>query len=203
MIKLALKGAKVLLTRSVEMAKKMNVNLVTRSSFNHNEGTLITKEEEIMEHPIVSGIALDKNQARVSICNVEDRPGIAAEIFGALSEANINVDMIVQTIGRDGKTDLDFTIPEVELESTKRVLKAFEGSVESIEYDSDIAKVSIVGVGMKSHSGVAAKAFQALAEDNINIMMISTSEIKISMVIRLKYAELAIRTLHSVYQLDK
>ena len=193
MLELASMGAKVLLNRSVEMAKKMNVNLVTRSSFNHNEGTLITKEEEIMEHPIVSGIALDKNQARVSICNVEDR----------LSEANINVDMIVQTIGRDGKTDLDFTIPEVELESTKRVLKAFEGSVESIEYDSDIAKVSIVGVGMKSHSGVAAKAFQALAEDNINIMMISTSEIKISMVIRLKYAELAIRTLHSVYQLDK
>ena len=203
MLELASMGAKVLLNRSVEMAKKMNVNLVTRSSFNHNEGTLITKEEEIMEHPSVSGIALDKNQARVSICNVEDRPGIAAEIFGALSEANSNVDMIVQTIGRDGKTDLDFTIPEVELESTKRVLKAFEGSVESIEYDSDIAKVSIVGVGMKSHIGVAAKAFQALAEDNINIMMISTSEIKISMVIRLKYAELAIRTLHSVYQLDK
>lgn len=203
MLELASMGAKVLLNRSVEMAKKLNVNLVTRNSFNHNEGTLITKEEEIMEHPIVSGIALDKNQARVSICNVEDRPGIAAEIFGALSEANINVDMIVQTIGRDGKTDLDFTIPEVELENTKRVLKAFESNVESIDYDSDIAKVSIVGVGMKSHSGVAAKAFQALAEDNINIMMISTSEIKISMIIGLKYSELAIRTLHSVYLLDK
>ncbi|WP_299547907.1 aspartate kinase [uncultured Helicobacter sp.] len=203
MLELASMGAKVLLNRSVEMAKKLNVNLVTRNSFNHNEGTLITKEEEIMEHPIVSGIALDKNQARVSICNVEDRPGIAAEIFGALSEANINVDMIVQTIGRDGKTDVDFTIPEVELENTKRVLKAFEGNVESIDYDSDIAKVSIVGVGMKSHSGVAAKAFQALAEDNINIMMISTSEIKISMIIALKYSELAIRTLHSVYALEK
>ncbi|WDL71976.1 aspartate kinase [Helicobacter winghamensis] len=203
MLELASMGAKVLLNRSVEMAKKLNVNLVTRNSFNHNEGTLITKEEEIMEHPIVSGIALDKNQARVSICNVEDRPGIAAEIFGALSEANINVDMIVQTIGRDGKTDVDFTIPEVELENTKRVLKAFESNVESIDYDSDIAKVSIVGVGMKSHSGVATKAFQALAEDNINIMMISTSEIKISMIIGLKYSELAIRTLHSVYALDK
>lgn len=203
MLELASMGAKVLLNRSVEMAKKLNVNLVTRNSFNHNKGTLITKEEEIMEHPIVSGIALDKNQARVSICNVEDRPGIAAEIFGALSEANINVDMIVQTIGRDGKTDVDFTIPEVELENTKRVLKAFESNVESIDYDSDIAKVSIVGVGMKSHSGVAAKAFQALAEDNINIMMISTSEIKISMIIGLKYSELAIRTLHSVYALDK
>ena len=203
MLELASMGAKVLLNRSVEMAKKLNVNLVTRNSFNHNEGTLITKEELIMEHPIVSGIALDKNQARVSICNVEDRPGIAAEIFGTLSEANINVDMIVQTIGRDGKTDLDFTIPEVELENTKRVLKSFEDNVESIDYDSDIAKVSIVGVGMKSHSGVAAKAFQALAEDNINIMMISTSEIKISMIIKLKYSELAIRTLHSIYELEK
>ncbi|AWI33665.1 aspartate kinase [Helicobacter apodemus] len=203
MLELASMGAKVLLNRSVEMAKKLNVNLVTRNSFNHNEGTLITKEELIMEQPIVSGIALDKNQARVSICNVEDRPGIAAEIFGTLSEANINVDMIVQTIGRDGKTDLDFTIPEVELENTKRVLKSFEDNVESIDYDSDIAKVSIVGVGMKSHSGVAAKAFQALAEDNINIMMISTSEIKISMIIKLKYSELAIRTLHSIYKLEK
>ena len=203
MLELASMGAKVLLNRSVEMAKKLNVNLVTRNSFNHNEGTLITKEELIMEHPIVSGIALDKNQARVSICNVEDRPGIAAEIFGTLSEANINVDMIVQTIGRDGKTDLDFTIPEVELENTKRVLKSFEDNVESIDYDSDIAKVSIVGVGMKCHSGVAAKAFQALAEDNINIMMISTSEIKISMIIKLKYSELAIRTLHSIYKLEK
>ncbi|MDD6056395.1 MAG: aspartate kinase [Helicobacter sp.] len=203
MLELASMGAKVLLNRSVEMAKKLSVNLVTRSSFNQNEGTLITKEEEIMEHPIVSGIALDKNQARVSICNVEDRPGIAAEIFSALSEANINVDMIVQTIGRDGKTDIDFTIPEVELEATKRVLKAFEGSVESIDYDSDIAKVSIVGVGMKSHSGVASKAFGALAADNINIMMISTSEIKVSMIIALKYAELAVRSLHATYELEK
>ncbi|MDE5591644.1 MAG: aspartate kinase [Helicobacter sp.] len=203
MLELASMGAKVLLNRSVEMAKKLNVNLVTRNSFNHNEGTLIVKEERIMEHPVVSGIALDKNQARVSICNVEDSPGIAAQIFGALSKSNINVDMIVQTIGRDGKTDLDFTIPEIELENVKHVLKSFERSVESIDYDWDIAKVSIVGVGMKSHSGVAAKAFEALAQDNINIMMISTSEIKISMIIKLKYAELAIRTLHSVYELDK
>ena len=203
MLELASMGAKVLLNRSVEMAKKLNVNLVTRNSFNHNEGTLITKEEEIMEHPVVSGIALDKNQARVSICNVEDRPGIAAEIFRALAEANINVDMIVQTIGRDGKTDLDFTIPEVDLESTKRVLKAFEGNVECIEYDSEIAKVSIVGVGMKSHSGVASSAFGALAQDNINIMMISTSEIKISMIIASKYAELAVRTLHANYSLEQ
>lgn len=203
MLELASMGAKVLLNRSVEMAKKLNTPIITRSSFNHNEGTLITSEEEIMEKPIISGVALDKNQARVSICNVADRPGIAAEIFGALAAANINVDMIVQTIGRDGRTDLDFTIPEIELAACEKVLKAFEGSVESIEYDKDIAKVSIVGVGMKSHSGVASSAFAALAQDNINIMMISTSEIKISMIIRLKYAELAVRSLHSCYNLDK
>lgn len=203
MLELASMGAKVLLNRSVELAKKLNVNLITRSSFNKNPGTLITKEEEIMEHPIVSGIALDKNQARVSITNVEDRPGIAAEIFGALAEANINVDMIVQTIGYDGKTDMDFTVPKTELENAKFVLKRFENSVGGIELDDSIAKVSIVGVGMKSHTGVASKAFKALAQDNINIMMISTSEIKISMIINLKYAELAVRTLHATYELDK
>ncbi|MGP1580583.1 MAG: aspartate kinase [Wolinella sp.] len=203
MLELASMGAKVLLNRSVELAKKLNVNIITRSSFNNNPGTLITKEEEIMENPIVSGIALDKNQARVSITNVEDRPGIAAEIFGALAEANINVDMIVQTIGYDGKTDMDFTIPKTELESAKLRLKHFEKSVEGIEFDDNIAKVSIVGVGMKSHTGVASKAFKALAQDNINIMMISTSEIKISMIINLKYAELSVRTLHATYELDK
>jgi len=203
MLELASMGAKVLQNRSVELAKKLTVNLVTRSSFNDNEGTLITKEEEIMEQPIVSGIALDKNQARVSIVNVQDRPGIAADIFGALANANVNVDMIVQTIGHDGMTDMDFTIPKTEMENTKRVLMKFEGSVEAIDYDAEIAKVSIVGVGMKSHSGVASKAFGALANDNINIMMISTSEIKISMLINAKYAELAVRSLHDAYELDK
>lgn len=203
MLELASMGAKVLLNRSVELAKKLNVNLITKSSFSDNPGTLITKEEEIMENPVVSGIALDKNQARVSITNVQDRPGIAAEIFGALAEANINVDMIVQTIGYDSLTDMDFTIPKTELESAKLVLKRFEGSVGGIEFDDNIAKVSIVGVGMKSHTGVASKAFKALAQDNINIMMISTSEIKISMIINLKYAELAVRTLHATYELEK
>lgn len=203
MLELASMGAKVLLNRSVELAKKLNVNLITKSSFSDNPGTLITKEEEIMENPVVSGIALDKNQARVSITNVQDRPGIAAEIFGALAGANINVDMIVQTIGYDSLTDMDFTIPKTELESAKLVLKRFEGSVGGIEFDDNIAKVSIVGVGMKSHTGVASKAFKALAQDNINIMMISTSEIKISMIINLKYAELSVRTLHATYELDK
>lgn len=202
MLELASMGAKVLLNRSVELAKKWGVTLVTRSSFTQKEGTLITKEEDIMEKPIVSGIALDKNQARVSIADVIDRPGIAAEIFSALANANINVDMIVQTIGRDGKTDIDFTIPQTDIEQTKLALEPFKKDVESIEYDCDIAKVSIVGVGMKSHSGVASAGFRALASENINIMMISTSEIKVSMVIGLRHAENAVRALHSAYKLE-
>ena len=203
MLELASMGAKVLLNRSVELAKKLKVKLVSRSSFSASEGTLITDEEDIMEKPIVSGVALDKNQARVSIADVLDRPGIAAEIFSTLAEANINVDMIVQTIGRDGKTDIDFTIPQTEVELAKKVLECFKNDVQSIEYDCDIAKVSIVGVGMKSHSGVASIAFKAMAKENINIMMIATSEIKISMIVNIKYAELAVRTLHDVYALDK
>lgn len=203
MLELASMGAKVLLNRSVELAKKWGVTLVTRSSFTQKEGTLITTEENIMEKPIVSGIALDKNQARVSIADVFDRPGIAAEIFGALSEGNINVDMIVQTIGRDGKTDIDFTIPQTEIEQTKLALERFKKDVGSIEYDYNIAKVSVVGVGMKSHSGVASVAFSTLASENINIMMISTSEIKISLIIESKFAETAVRALHSAYKLDK
>ncbi|RAX57812.1 aspartate kinase [Helicobacter monodelphidis] len=203
MLELASMGAKVLLNRSVELAKKLDVKLVTRSTFSDNPGTLITKEEDIMEQPIISGIALDKNQARVSIAEVEDRPGIAAEIFGTLAEANINVDMIVQTIGYDGKTDLDFTIPKTELELAKSVLKSFKGSFAQIEYDDNIAKVSIVGVGMKSHTGIASKVFTTFANEQINIMMISTSEIKISVLIDLQYAELAIRSMHSAFELDK
>ncbi len=203
MLELASMGAKVLLNRSVELAKKWNVTLVTRSSFTQKAGTLITKEENIMEKPIVSGIALDKNQARISIADVSDRPGIAAEIFGALANGNINVDMIVQTIGRDGKTDIDFTIPQTEIEQTKVVLEPFKNDEGSIDYDSNIAKISIVGVGMKSHSGVASTAFSALAKENINIMMISTSEIKISIIIESRFAETAVRTLHNVYELDK
>ncbi|MFW5990407.1 MAG: aspartate kinase [Campylobacterales bacterium] len=202
MLELASMGAKVLQNRSVELAKKLNVNLVTRSSFNENEGTLITKEENIMEKPIVSGIALDKNQARVSMRNIEDSPGIAAEIFSLLASESVNVDMIVQTIGHEGKTNLDFTVPESEIEITQKELAKYEKRAEQIEYDGEIAKVSIVGVGMKSHSGVAAKAFSTLAKENINIRMISTSEIKISMVIDEKYSELAVRALHGAYELD-
>jgi len=202
MLEFASMGAKVLQNRSVELAKKLNVNLVTRSSFNDNEGTLITKEENIMEKPVVSGIALDKNQARVTLRGVKDKPGIAAEIFKALADEEINVDMIIQNVGHDGTTNLGFTVPQNELENAKKVMQSLKPS-EFLEYDSNIAKVSVVGVGMKSHSGVASTAFSALANENINIEMISTSEIKISMVIDEKYSELAVRTLHSAYELDK
>ncbi len=202
MLELASLGAKVLQSRSVEMAKKLNVNLVTRSSFNNNEGTLITKEDNIMEQPLVSGIALDKNQARVTLRGVTDKPGIAAEIFQKLADSNVNVDMIIQNVGHDGTTNLGFTVPQNELEMTKKAMNELKAS-NVMEYDSEIVKVSVVGVGMKSHSGVACKAFDTMAKEGINIEMISTSEIKISMVIHAKYGELAVRALHSAYQLDK
>ena len=204
MLELASLGAKVLQNRSVEMAKKLNVNLVSRSSFTPEvEGTLITKEENIMEAPVVSGIALDRNQIRVGMYGVVDKPGIASSIFTALADANINVDMIVQTRGLDNTTNLDFTIPSTDVEKTKKVMIAFEDDSDKIDYNDAICKVSIVGVGMKSHTGVASKAFTAMAKDNININIISTSEIKISMIIDEKYSELAVRSLHDAYQLDK
>ena len=202
MLELASLGAKVLQTRSVELAKKLNVNLVTRSSFNDNEGTYITREEDIMEKPLVSGIALDRNQARVTLRGVSDKPGIAAEIFRKLAEDGVNVDMIIQNVGVDGTTNLGFTIPENELEITRNAMEEIEAS-ESLEFDKKVVKVSVVGVGMKSHSGVACTAFDTLADENINIEMISTSEIKVSMVINEKYAELAVRSLHDAYKLDK
>lgn len=205
MLELASLGAKVLQNRSVELAKKLNVNLVTRTSFTDEEGTLITKEENIMEKPLVSGIALDKNQARVSLVGVKDRPGIASDIFTKLSKSNVNIDMIVQNVGHDGKANIDFTVPMGDLGDAKKVVDTFvaESEVDEASYDDGICKVSIVGVGMKSHTGVAAKAFSTMAKENININMISTSEIKISMIIDEKYAELAVRSLHSAYELDK
>ncbi len=204
MLELASLGAKVLQNRSVEMAKKLNVNLVSRSSFTPEvEGTLITKEENIMEKPVVSGIALDKNQIRVGMYGVADKPGIAATIFTSLADENINVDMIVQTVGVDGETDLDFTIPTTDFEACKKVMEKFKKYAGNIDYNDAICKVSIVGVGMKSHTGVASKAFTTLAQENINIRIISTSEIKISMIIDEKYSELAVRALHDTYNLDK
>lgn len=202
MLELASMGAKVLQNRSVELAKKLNVNLITRSSFNHNEGTLITGENNMqnMEDVVISGIALDKNQARVTLRGVVDKPGVAAEIFSKLASKNINVDMIIQNTSKaDGTTTLGFTVPENEMDLAKQVA---DGLASSVEIEADIVKVSIVGVGMKSHSGVASKAFSTLANEGINIEMISTSEIKISIIVAAKYGELAVRALHNAYELD-
>ncbi|EAI5646557.1 aspartate kinase [Campylobacter fetus] len=204
MLELASMGAKVLQNRSVELAKKLNVSLVTRSSFNNNEGTLITGEANMennsMEQALISGIALDKNQARVTMRGVVDKPGVAAGIFKKLAEKNINVDMIIQnTSHEDGTTSLGFTVPQNEMEAARSVV---DGVAKSVEIDSDVVKVSVVGVGMKSHSGVASLAFSTLANESINIQMISTSEIKISMIVASKYGELAVRALHKAYELD-
>ena len=205
MLELASLGAKVLQNRSVEMAKKLNVNLVTRTSFSNEEGTLITTEDNIMEKALVSGIALDRNQARISLMGVKDRPGIASEIFNALADAEVNVDMIIQNKAHDDTTNIDFTVAVGDLGDAKKVVDRFveSGDIKDDSYNDKICKVSIVGVGMKSHTGVAAKAFSTMADENININMISTSEIKVSMVIDEKYAELAVRSLHNAYELDK
>lgn len=202
MLELASMGAKVLQNRSVELAKKLNVNLITRSSFNHNKGTLITGENNMqnLEDVVISGIALDKNQARVTLRGVVDKPGVAADIFSKLAQKNINVDMIIQNTSKsDGTTSLGFTVPQNEMDLAKEVV---DGLASSVEINADVVKVSIVGVGMKSHSGVASKAFSTLANEGINIEMISTSEIKISIIVAAKYGELAVRALHKAYELD-
>jgi len=203
MLELSSLGAKVLQSRSVELAKKLNVKLYAKSSFSDNEGTLITKESNSMEEVLVSGVVLDKNQARVTLRGVSDRPGIASEIFTMLAEANINVDMIIQNMGTDGSTNLGFTVPHSDHEDAKKLMVGFDHDIQGMDFDEHVCKVSVVGVGMKSHSGVAATAFTVMAKNNINIQMISTSEIKVSMVIDEKYGELAIRTLHEAYGLDK
>jgi len=156
-----------------------------------------------MEQVLVSGVVLDKNQARVTLRNVSDKPGIAAEIFTKLAQENINVDMIIQNVGIDGSTNLGFTVPQNDLESAKGVIESLSHNIGGMDFDQNICKVSVVGVGMKSHAGVAAKAFSTLASSNINIEMISTSEIKVSMAISAKYGELAVRLLHEAYGLDK
>ncbi|HHD82233.1 MAG TPA: aspartate kinase [Campylobacterales bacterium] len=203
MLELASLGAKVLQNRSVELAKKLNVQIVAKSSFSDGEGTVIGEETEDMEAVLVSGIAVDRNQARVSLREVSDKPGIAAEIFSKLAAENINVDMIIQNASSHGATNLGFTVPSSEIMNAKSIMEAFDHDIGSIDFDDSVCKVSVVGVGMKSHTGVAATAFCALAKENINIEMISTSEIKVSMIIAEKYAELAVRTLHASYDLDK
>ncbi|MBU1194325.1 MAG: aspartate kinase [Proteobacteria bacterium] len=205
MLEMAILGAKVLQIRSVEFAKKYNVPVHVRSSFNEEEGTMVVNESADMESVIVSGITCDMNEARITLKRVPDQPGISAKIFSPLAKAEISVDMIIQNTRTGGDTDLTFTVTKDDfdraLEITEKVAK--EVGAEEVITAEEIAKVSVIGLGMKSHSGVAATMFEALASENINIRMISTSEIRISCVILAKYAELAVRTLHSAFGLDQ
>jgi aspartate kinase len=203
MLEMASLGARVLQIRSVEFAKKYNVRLHVRSTFTETEGTWVTMEDPDMEKMVVSGVTYEKNEAKVSVMRVPDRPGIAARIFGAIAEANINVDMIIQNISHDGYTDLTFTVPKGDLDHALSIVQpiAEEIGASGVQTDDRVAKVSIVGTGMRSHSGIASQMFKALAGDGINIMMISTSEIKVSCVIESKYTELAVRVLHNAFDL--
>jgi len=205
MLELASLGAQVMQARSMEVAKKFSVPLHIRSSFTSKTGTIISKEVKAMEEVLVSGVTMNKGEAKVTICDVPDRPGIAAYIFKDLAKADINVDMIIQNISRTGYTDMSFTVPLSELNRCKKAVEGVAKKVKAKDaiYNSEIAKVSIVGVGMKSHSGVAAKMFEALASKKINIDMISTSEIKISCVIKKNRAEDAVRALHGAFRLNK
>lgn len=205
MLEMAILGAKVLQIRSVEFAKKYNVPIHVRSSFSEEEGTMVVNESSDMESVIVSGITLDMNEARITLKRVPDQPGVSAKIFTPLAQAEISVDMIIQNTRSGGETDVTFTVTKDDFERAKeisyKVAKEI-GAVEILTAD-EIAKVSVIGLGMKSHSGVAATMFQALASENINIRLISTSEIRISCVILAKYAELAVRTLHTAFGLDQ
>ncbi len=219
MLEMASLGAKVLQTRSVEIAMKHKVRLSVRSSFDdpkkvppagvgdeNRVGTLVCDEEEIVEKHIVNGIAYTKDEAKITLVRVADKPGIAAAVFVPLSEANINVDMIVQNISEDGKyTDMTFTVQDVDMERTLEVIEQARGTIdfEEVRAATDIVKLSVIGVGMSSHAGVAGDMFRALAEKGVNILAISTSEIKISVLIDADYTELAVRTLHTLYGLDK
>jgi aspartate kinase len=206
MLELASLGAKVLQTRSVEFAFKYNLPVVVRSSFNNNPGTLVTKEDKGMEKVVVSGVAYDKNQAKITLMSVPDRPGIAAKIFTAVAGANIIVDVIVQNVSSDGSSaDISFTVPKTETARAMQISEqiAKELGAKGVELRDDLAKISMVGVGMRTHSGVAAEMFNTLAQHGVNIMAISTSEIKISCLIEAKYTELAVRVLHEHFGLER
>ncbi len=205
MLEMASAGAKVLHPRSVELAKKYGVPVQVRSSVNDNGGTLVTKEDKEMEKVVVSGVTYDRDQAKVTIVRVPDRPGIAARLFTPLSDQNIIVDMIIQNASIEGYTDLTFTVSKKDIVDVKKMLEiaAQDIGAEKVEFDENISKVSIVGVGMRSHAGVASRMFATLAKEGINILMISTSEIKISCVIETKYTELAVMALHDAFKLEK
>jgi aspartate kinase len=205
MLEMASQGARVLQTRSVQMAMTHGVRVQVLSSFEGKPGTLVVDEDEIVEEAVVSGIAYSRDEAKITLLSVLDQPGVAAKIFGPLADSAINVDMIVQNVSVDeGRTDLTFTVTRADL---PRALAALESKKEEIGYrrlisDANVVKVSVIGVGMRSHAGVAQSMFKALAEKGINIQVISTSEIKVSVLIAEEYTELALRTLHSVYGLD-
>lgn len=205
MLEMASLGSKVLQTRSVELAMNYKVRVQVRSTFDENPGTMLVDEEEILEQQRVTGLAYSRDEARITLVNVENRPGVSASIFGPLAERGINVDMIVQNVTEDGKsTDLTFTVSKGELARALEIVNTFPGmpKFDKVHTDGGVAKVSVIGVGMKSHAGVAADMFKTLAEKNINIIVISTSEIKISVLIDESYIELALRALHTMYGLD-
>jgi aspartate kinase len=205
MLEMASLGARVLQTRSVEFARNYNVPVMVRSSFTDSEGTLVCKEDTDMEKVVVSGVTYNKGEAKVSVLRVPDRPGIAAQLFRPLTEAGINVDMIVQNISHDGFTDLTFTVTRPDYSTAMQLIEEVAKTVEagSVVGDPDIAKVSIVGAGMKSHAGIASQMFEVMAAEGINIQMISTSEIKVSLVVDEKYTELAVRVLHDAFGLGE
>jgi aspartate kinase len=204
MLELASLGAKVLEIRSVEFAKKYNVPIHVRSTFTRERGTMVVAETKDMEKVLVSGVAYNRNEARITVKRVPDRPGTAAKIFEPIFKAGIIVDMIVQNTSEDGSTDLTFTVPKVDFQKSLKLVSQVAGQIgaEKVLGDENISKISIVGVGMRNHAGVAQRMFHTLSEENINIMMISTSEIKISCVIEDKYTELAVRVLHEAFNLE-
>ncbi|MEE8334277.1 MAG: aspartate kinase [Alphaproteobacteria bacterium] len=205
MLEMASLGAKVLQTRSVELAMNHGVRIQVRSSFSDAPGTLVVDEDEIVEKEVVSGIAYSKDEAKITLIRVADQPGVAAAIFGPLSDASVNVDMIVQNVSEDGKsTDMTFTVTKADFDRARQILedRREELGYERLIADSNVVKVSVIGVGMRSHAGVAQRMFTALAEKGINIQVISTSEIKVSVLIGEDYTELALRSLHTAYGLD-
>ncbi len=204
MLELASVGAKVLQTRSVELAMKERVRVQVLSSFQDLPGTMVVDEEEIVEQEIVAGIAYSRDEAKITVRRVPDRPGIAAAIFGPLSDAHINVDMIVQNVSADGTTDMTFTVGKTDFLRAQAVLEEAKKEIgyAEITADQDVSKISVVGVGMRSHAGVAGTMFKTLADEGINIQVISTSEIKVSVLVAAKYTELAVRALHTAYRLD-
>ncbi|HEX7533769.1 MAG TPA: aspartate kinase [Syntrophales bacterium] len=205
MLEMARAGAKILQPRSVELAKKYEVPIYVRSSFTDEGGTLVTKEDMEMEREVVCGVTYDRDQAKITVVRVPDRPGIAARLFTPLAQHNIMVDMIIQNASLEGYTDLTFTVSRKEIKKAHELVEqvAREIGADRVEVDADVSKISIIGVGMISHSGVAAKMFSSLAKEGVNILMISTSEIKISCVIQEKYTELAVSALHDAFDLDK